>query len=328
MKDKKSASLKSTTEDSSKEQLRRQFTTNGCSTRSNRKLYKQLLSTKGKDSVSLIKSHLKVTDKDLKGIDQSKRTSVDKSVAEFSVHPEENYQLTERVLQWLDLAGKTSVSTEENTSESVTHNNKSSKRVFTANPSLGGGNSGGCPKKTILPLKRTESIHRLSLTLNEEELVNHPGSHPPNILHLSQLSGRKLRQMSSSKVKTAQVAANSQNTGTKLNVMSPKSTTSSSTAGSAGTSSGTNASGNKAPPKSLGNKKKSLCKLGKTESIENQYRSMIHRQLLETSCNTQLAKRQLHIFMPNPKLGGTTTATQSQNDCDSCLNSLISDVSK
>lgn len=35
------------------------------------------------------------------------------------------------------------------------------------------------------------------------------------------------------------------------------------------------------------------------EYFEDQYRSMIQRQILETSCNAQVAKRQLHIFMPN-----------------------------
>lgn len=35
------------------------------------------------------------------------------------------------------------------------------------------------------------------------------------------------------------------------------------------------------------------------EYFEDQYRSLIQREILETTCNTQAAKRQLHIFMPN-----------------------------
>lgn len=35
------------------------------------------------------------------------------------------------------------------------------------------------------------------------------------------------------------------------------------------------------------------------EYCDDQYRSLIQREILETSCNAQAAKRQLHIFMPN-----------------------------
>lgn len=258
--------------------------------------------------------------------------NVDKSQStELYIDPEENYKLTERVLQWLDLAGKATLS-EDVCELPLSKSHK--KRVFTANPSLGSGGSILPPTSTrrtpLVPLKRTESIHHLSLTLNEDDLVNHSAAvtKQSNIFHLSLLSGRKLRQMSSSRTKISQSAQNPQMSVGKMNAMSPKSTASGSS--SAPGSTGTNqVNASKVPPPlpPTKGKKKSLGKLGKTESIENQYRSMIHRQLLETSCNTQLAKRQLHIFMPNPKLG-TATPSQSQNDCDSCLNSLISEVSK
>lgn len=65
------------------------------------------------------------------------------------------------------------------------------------------------------------------------------------------------------------------------------------------------------------------------EYFEDQYRSMIQRQILETSCNTQAAKRQLHIFMPNlPKKSLNISNTdkmmhlnspKSGGDNDSCL---------
>lgn len=259
--------------------------------------------------------------------------NVDKSQStELYIDPEENYKLTERVLQWLDLAGKATLS-EEVCELPLSKSHK--KRVFTANPSLGSGGSILPPTTTrrtpLVPLKRTESIHHLSLTLNEDDLVNHSAAvtKQSNIFHLSLLSGRKLRQMSSSRTKISQSAQNPQMSVGKMNAMSPKSTASgsSSAPGSTGTNQVNASKIPPPPPPPTKGKKKSLGKLGKTESIENQYRSMIHRQLLETSCNTQLAKRQLHIFMPNPKLG-TATPSQSQNDCDSCLNSLISEVSK
>lgn len=39
-------------------------------------------------------------------------------------------------------------------------------------------------------------------------------------------------------------------------------------------------------------------KIKRIDYVDNQYRAMIERQLLEQSCNIQIAKRQLHIFMP------------------------------
>lgn len=63
--------------------------------------------------------------------------------------------------------------------------------------------------------------------------------------------------------------------------------------------------------------------------FEDQYHSMIQRQILETSCNHQVAKRQLHIFMPNlPKKQLIVNDTDQQThlnssksaaDNDSCL---------
>lgn len=39
-------------------------------------------------------------------------------------------------------------------------------------------------------------------------------------------------------------------------------------------------------------------RIKRMEFIDDQYRSMIQRRILEQSCNVQMAKRQLHIFMP------------------------------
>lgn len=51
-----------------------------------------------------------------------------------------------------------------------------------------------------------------------------------------------------------------------------------------------------APRKSISSKTKPKLRL---EYCDDQYRSLIQREILETSCNAQAAKRQLHIFMPN-----------------------------
>lgn len=63
------------------------------------------------------------------------------------------------------------------------------------------------------------------------------------------------------------------------------------------------------------------------EYFDDHYQSMIQRQILETTCNTQAAKRQLHIFMPNlPKRNLLSDADKvhlvspkSTADTDSCL---------
>lgn len=59
-------------------------------------------------------------------------------------------------------------------------------------------------------------------------------------------------------------------------------------------------------------------------NIENQYKNIIHKQILENSCNTQLAKRQLHIFMPNLP----NKKLFSNTDCESCLSTIVSEMSK
>lgn len=82
-----------------------------------------------------------------------------------------------------------------------------------------------------------------------------------------------------------------------------------------------------------GRKQKQSGKFGVDKSkrftgfFDDQYHSMIQRQILETSCNTQLAKRQLHIFMPNlPKRCSHDgqTNSRSANDCASCISSQVS----
>lgn len=83
----------------------------------------------------------------------------------------------------------------------------------------------------------------------------------------------------------------------------------------------------------VGRKQKQSGKFGVDKSkrltgfFDDQYHSMIQRQILETSCNTQLAKRQLHIFMPNlPKRCSNDgqANSRSANDCASCISSHVS----
>lgn len=68
----------------------------------------------------------------------------------------------------------------------------------------------------------------------------------------------------------------------------------------------------------------------------DEYHSMIQRQILETSCNTQVAKRQLHIFMPNlPKKNLIVNDTdrmshlnspKSGRDNDSCSSCRLTSI--
>lgn len=305
----------------------------------NRKLCRQFLENpKNKNCVDILKRHLVNSIKGSKQAAQkncpSKSGSVlaeSKQSKELLLIPEDNYQLSERVLQWLDLAGKGPENIFDSQSENLTQNKAtaSNRRIFTALP------NGLKKHDSHAVLKRTESIHHLSLTLNEEELANssrNSRKEVHNPFPITYLSARKLRQMSStSKTKQTQPAAagasSSQAIGANINnnnskpslVMSPKSTTSSTASTSANTATANNPSPNRGSKN-----RKSIGKLGKTESIENQYRSMIHRQLIQTSCNTHFAKKQLHIFMPNMPSNRTGTGGHPNPDC----NSVKSDISK
>lgn len=72
--------------------------------------------------------------------------------------------------------------------------------------------------------------------------------------------------------------------------------------------------------------------LTRRDTLENQYKAIIHRHIYETTCNPQIVKRQLHIFIP--KMPNRTkivnangsTVGGAANDCESCLSTIMSEI--
>lgn len=186
--------------------------------------------------------------------------------------------LTERVLQWLDLAGRNTIIRPDG----ETIRKPLARRICTTEsikkPTL--------PPSYVPPLKRAESLHHLSLTFNEDETYiatqqqqqqNENRTGDKSIINFGEFfpttyrSSRAFLRNNSPKPTSA-----SSTTTTKVEQQNPIN------------------------EQQSNNSTKPVGKLKKNDkNIENQYRALIQRQILEKSCNTQLAKRQLHIFMPN-----------------------------
>lgn len=238
--------------------------------------------------------------------------------AAAGVDSREQNQLTERVLQWLDLAG--GIPIDRNDLDDIDQKRKlllSKRRTMTA---TGVRERKGSMQSVTTPVNRRESIHHLSLTFNEDsanamhklpfEATQSSSSIPLNERALrfgeffptTYRCSRKFLSLRSGRAASFDSANASART-----VSTPIGSTS--MAGSA-------------------KKPNTKIKFQKVEQIENQYRAMIQRQILETSCNQQLAKRQLHIFMPNlPKKSAAhllATSSAAGDECESCLSTVLS----
>ncbi|GAB0097857.1 hypothetical protein DMENIID0001_135350 [Sergentomyia squamirostris] len=233
-------------------------------------------------------------------------------------------QLTERVLQWLDLAGKnTLVRPESEVTKGATPLNQ--RRIYTAEVNRKTINQGSpC-------LKRTESVHHLSITLNEEECAEvaspSDSSVTPRIkfgdfFPVTYRCSRKFLSHSSYRSGVQSPPTYMNTTTTTAQSMARSKNVPAGGMGGNKKTMADHATRDKNSRKHVNAASSPGGKLGKSDSIENQYRGIIHRQLLETSCNTQIAKRQLHIFMPN-------LPNKAKGECDSCLSTVVSsDLSK
>lgn len=170
-----------------------------------------------------------------------------------------NNLLAERVLQWLDLAGGINHLSASSTQHG-TILNVTKRRSLTAKESRK-----PIQVQTDLVDKsktRRELLHQLSMTFNESE-INEVSTPCKTIVPLNFGDLFPTTYRCSRKF---------------ISLRKPK-----------------NAADSLTPHKNLSIRNKTKC----LNYFEDQYRSMIHRQILEKSCNTQAAKRQLHIFMPN-----------------------------
>lgn len=221
-------------------------------------------------------------------------------------------QLTERVLNWLDLAGKNTLIRPETAMPSI----QTEKCVETADNFL------QLPKRRILTaettlkrtstMRRSESVHHLSLTLNETdlELCNNRrffeassrcasalkfGEFFPTTYRCSRkflASLASVRSGNSSNISRLGLSFPSVNNNFPgyLNLQTQMEQTSKSMP------SGGVGGGGSGHHRKHGKKSIDPVEL---KNMEKEYKNMIHRQILENSCNRQLAKQQLHIFMPN-----------------------------
>lgn len=203
-------------------------------------------------------------------------------------------QLTERVLQWLDLAGRQTLVRPESDIVKPTPLSSSSRRIFTA-----GEHNKKYQRHSAL--KRSESVHHLSITFNDNSDTNLM-DFKNKFSDADFVPNRSFKKIVQAKQNAVGMNVNNNNadgnsSGTLNNIPA--------------TISELDKNGKCTSP----DKNKKTMANTNVENVENQYRVMIQRQILESSCNTQLAKRQLHIFIPKlPK-------KQIITDCDSCLSS-------
>lgn len=230
----------------------------------------------------------------------------------------EQNQLTERVLQWLDLAG--GISIDRNDLDDIDEKRKallSKRRTMTATGVRERTNS---MHSVTTPLNRRESIHHLSLTFNEDSanaMQKNPieATQTTSSFPLSERVSLRFGEFFPTTYRCSRKF---------LSLRSGKAASFDS--GNASARTGGTPVGQK--PVNGSAKKSNKIKFQKVEQIENQYRAMIQRQILETSCNQQLAKRQLHIFMPNLPKKSTAhllaTTSAAAEECDSCLSTVLS----
>lgn len=223
-------------------------------------------------------------------------------------------QLTERVLQWLDLAGRNTVIRHEFDTKKAPK-----RRISTASEAYNRKHlpTHGCisGKQTVsasaqsVSLKRVESVHHLSLTFNKDDVLQPcmpaVATDVPN-----ERTALSFGEFFPTTYRCSRKFLTYRNGGSKPRTL---------------TSAQGRCAGQQPDPPSLSNRRSSK-QPKRMDSIENQYRSMIQRQILETNCNTQLAKKQLHIFMPSlsKKSPVATVLNGNSNDCDSCLSTIMS----
>lgn len=238
--------------------------------------------------------------------------------AAAGVDSREQNQLTERVLQWLDLAG--GIPIDRHDLDDIDQKRKlllSKRRTMTA---TGVRERKGSMQSVTTPVNRRESIHHLSLTFNEDSA---------NAMHKLPFEATQTSSsipLNERALRFGEFFPTTYRCSRKfLSLRSGRATSFDSANASARTVSTPIGS---TPMTGSAKKPNSKIKFQKVEQIENQYRAMIQRQILETSCNQQLAKRQLHIFMPNlPKKSAAhllATSSAVGDECESCLSTVLS----
>lgn len=214
-------------------------------------------------------------------------------------------ELAERVLQWLDLTGR------RNRKGSERKPTRIDQRAAAQQSDKCSEQPDAAPNRKVsitninAPISRRESLHCLSLKFDDPESEARRASTSfGELFPVTYRSARKFLSLRSS-ARAAPLAKT--HSDCEVSVSAVRS----------------------ARDARQARKKSSFLK---SDQIENQYRSLIQRQILNSSCNQQLAKRQLHIFMPNlpkrdsstPRMGSSAAASSNTVGTDSCISSELS----
>lgn len=194
--------------------------------------------------------------------------------------------LADRVIHWLDLAGRNTLIR----SEDMTIERGPVQRVCTTESLF------QRPSHHSGSIRRSESVHMLSLTFNET-------------LHLSKQNDCEqfaLKSFSSANRASRSILGAHRDTAAThhkpLRHSASEFPTNSDVTNKSDMAKvhfGTRSRKPSATGKQSSNSRKSSSANAiNNDDIEKQYRSLIQRQILEKSCNIQAARRQLHIFMP------------------------------
>lgn len=182
--------------------------------------------------------------------------------------------LAERVLQWLDLAGgRDHLLNQQNEHNVKLLNGTAKRRSLTAKEQRKNSNELQNDAVTAVKLLRREPLHQMSMTFHEMLTVEDTAASPRNLFR--DIFGTTYKY--SRKFLALRRPKNAIDTLEPLDLQLSM------------------------PIKALDAKSKPH-KSNKPRRLlycDDQYRALIQREILEKTINTQAAKRQLHIFMPN-----------------------------
>lgn len=188
--------------------------------------------------------------------------------------------LADRVINWLDLAGLNTLIRAENQNVEKAP----VRRVCTTESAL------QSETRFLAPIRRSESVHMLSLTFNDNDILNQGQNDKSTFQSFS----------SAYRASRAIQAAHQNLLHHKVTRHSASGSSRNSNKFADGTDSTRGQFGSRSRhQQGTTNRKSSSASGVSNDEIEKQYRSLVQRQILEKSSNLQASRRQLHIFMPS-----------------------------
>lgn len=203
-------------------------------------------------------------------------------IKSFDIESEQNF-LVNRVLQWLDLASGRNLPVIKRSEYIEKTLEKFKKRSSTAKETAA---RDGSPMREVNSKRRIqrEPIRQLSMVFDDSDLMRNESREATTGGSLNFGSIFPVTYRCSKKFLSLRRSATVPTKPTDLIDTEPLRSTTAATA-----------KPEQRTKKKLLNKRH---KIKRIDFVDDQYRAMIERQILEQSCNIQIAKRQLHIFMP------------------------------